>query len=593
MKKFFLGVLSSFVGAWLAILFLGIALVIIIGGMVVKLGIASSGNSVKDKTIVTLELKGVIEETARQNDFDFKSLAMESVDDKPQRLDLLVQGLNEAAADDRVKALYIKCKGVSASPATLDALRSALEKFKQSKKRIIAYGDYMMQADYYLASLADSIFINPEGMLQLSGVSQEVPYMATLFHKLGISFQIAKVGTYKSAVEPYILDDMSEPARLQIDTLCNSIWSQYKEAIAKARDIKPAVIDSLTNRCLTFSKARNIVNTKLFDATCYEREMDGRLADIVGQEKDKLNFVEVSTLAGDDMFSISGSEDHIAVVYATGEISEQSKSGIDCYTLVPLIMDLAEDEHEHVKGLVLRVNSPGGSVFGSEQIGDALSEFKKTGKPFAVSMGDYAASGGYWISCEADRIFANPMTVTGSIGIFGVIPNGTELMKKIGVSLQGYSTNPNGALMIPFEPLNESQMAAFTKSVQEGYDQFVARVAKGRKLPEQRVRQIAEGRVYDGKLALGLKLVDELGGLESAIKWTAKKAGLEDEYYKAYPNVEFSLSQLLEESQNNPFINRISSLSGNTIDRFTLIRIQRILTQSHIQARIPYMRIRL
>lgn len=590
MKKFFLGVLSSFLGAWIAILFLGVAVLIVIGALAVKFG-GESASGIKDKSIATLTLKGSIEETAKNTTFDLQELASGKIE-KPQRLDLLVKGLQEAASDDRIEALYIKCEGVSAAPATLEALREAVQDFKtKSKKKIYAYADFMTEGDYYVASVADSIFVNPEGMVSITGVSRSIPYMASLFKKIGVSFQIAKVGTYKSAVEPYIMEEMSEPARLQLDTLCNSLWLQYRKDVAQSRGFSVEYLDSIANSCVTFTKARDLGKTPLFDALCYEREMDPRFAAMTGQKKKELNFIDVAEVVDEDLFSMATEKDHIAVLYASGEISDGNKDQIDCYTLVPVIMSLVEDEH--VKGLVLRVNSPGGSVFGSEQIADALSQFKKTGKPFIVSMGDYAASGGYWISCEAERIFASPMTVTGSIGIFGVIPNISGLMDMLGVSFQGYSTNPNGNLMIPFTPLNDEQMAAFTSSVDKGYTQFVERVSKGRGIPVERVRQIAEGRVYDGKEALSLKLVDELGGLDKAISWMAKKTGLKNEDVCAYPSVEFSFLDVLASSENSPLLGHLRNVLGQNADMRTLIMIQRTLNMNNLQSRLPYMTIKL
>lgn len=592
MKKFFLGVLSSFLGAWIAILLLGVAALMVVGGILVKLGASESSSGVKKNSVAVLSLKGTIVETAKNIDFNLQDIVYGGGMEKTQRLDLLVEGIKEAADDDKIDALYIKCEAANASPATLDVLRKSLKEFKKSKKPIYAYADYMTEGDYYVASVADSIFINPQGALQLSGVSRSSLYLGSLFRKIGVEFQIAKVGAYKSAVEPFVMDEMSEPARLQLDTLCNSIWSQYVGEIAESRKINPEYIDSLADRCVMFSKIGSLRKSGLFDAVSYEREMDTRFCNITGKKKkDDLNFVNVTDLPEDEISISEMKGDHIAVLYATGEISDGNKDQIDCYTLVPVILDLAEDEH--VKGLVLRVNSPGGSVFGSEQIADALAQFKKTGKPFSVSMGDYAASGGYWISCDADRIFANSMTVTGSIGIFGVIPNLSGLMENVGVSLQGYSTNPNGDVAIPLRPLNDVQMAAFTESVRAGYDEFVARVAKGRKIPEKRVREIAEGRVYDGKLALSLRLVDELGNLDSAIEWTAKKAGLKKDEYSIYPKVEFSFMDMLAQSESNPLSGCLRNALGTSADPRMILAVRRILTASRCQARLPYLNIKL
>lgn len=278
---------------------------------------------------------------------------------------------------------------------------------------------------------------------------------------------------------------------------------------------------------------------------------------------------------------------HVAVLYATGEIAENAEGGIDCYKLVPQIVALADDDN--VAALVMRVDSPGGSVFGSQQIADALNYFKSKGKPFAVSMGGYAASGGYWISADADRIFANCMTITGSIGIFGVIPNGQKLLHNIGLHPQNVTTTPNGFIGVPYTRLNPQQMEQFNVAIRKGYDRFIARVAKGRNMPEEKVRAIAEGRVWDGATAQKIGLVDELGNLDNAVVWAAEKANVAATDVAYYPLVERSFWDMIGsmgEDMTNKAVSKALGLQGVTPNPLLVWRMSTILTQYHMQARM-------
>lgn len=330
-----------------------------------------------------------------------------------------------------------------------------------------------------------------------------------------------------------------------------------------------------------FSRPERAVKLGLVSKLCYEREMDYKFARLTGQDKEDLNYLGTADFAG-NVSDYSKNDEHVAVLYATGEISETTSAGINCFDLVPVILDLAENDD--VKGLVLRVNSPGGSVFGSEQIADALKQFKKTGKPFAVSMGDYAASGGYWISADAERIFADPLTITGSIGIFGVVPNIQPLLQKLGVTVNTVSTNPNGNFSIPFKPLNEAQMAALDANIHVGYDKFIKRVANGRKMPETKVRAIAEGRVYDGASALKLGLVDQLGSLDDAIKWVASKASVDSDAYCFYPDVNPSFWDMVMSAGNDSMGKLLVRSLGDNTSELMVWKLKSILYRKHEQA---------
>lgn len=594
MKKFFLNLLSSFLGAWIALVLLGALTVFIIFAIAGKLamgGISDAGK-VKSKSVLVLNLDGIIEESETAAELDYTGFILSGGKiEKPQTLRTLVTALKEATDDKRIKALYVKCGNPEASPATLHALRESVREFKEAGKTIYAYGDVMTQGSLYVASLADSIFVNPQGSVEIHGVGGGVMYMKGLLDKIGVEMEIFKVGTYKSAVEPYTRTEMSEPARAQLDTLYGNIWREIKTSIAKSRSVQPSLLDSLANVCAAFLPPAEIVKTGLIHSLSYEREMDGRFALLLDEDKEDVNFVSTDQFVAANSASF-GSGKHIAVLYATGEIQEMGAGGINCYELVPVITELAEDDD--VKGLVLRVNSPGGSVFGSQQIADALAYFKSTGKPFTVSMGDYAASGGYWISADADRIFADPLTITGSIGIFGMIPNGHGLMEKLGLNMETVSTNPDGLLTAPYGPLSDGQKAAMTKYITLGYDQFINRVAKGRNLKSSYVRTIAEGRVWDGATACKLGLVDELGSLAEAVAWTGEKCDLgTDAPIRVYPEVSPSFWSMVQDMGSSAAGQQIREALGNDATVEMAGRLYMLISRRPVQALMPEMVIKM
>lgn len=443
LKKFFMNTLSSFVGAWIALALFGIVCVLVFFGVLAKLGVSESESvDVSKGSVLSINLEGSIEERETPVDINYLTL-MQGEIERPQTLSNLVAAIGEAKENKNISAIYLNCKGVSASPATLNALRSALVDFRKSGKKVIAYGGSYMMGDYYIASAADSVFLNPAGIVGLQGLGGTNFYFKGLLDKLGVTVQVVKVGTYKSAVEPYILNEMSAPARAQLDTLYGNMWMEIRKNIASTRKkLSAADIDSLVNDFVFIEPAERDLKAGLVDRIVYERCVDSIVGDIVGKSKKDLNFVSPSALLSQtDWNDAYGAKNQIAVLYACGEIVDGGGNGtINYQRLVPQIIELADNDK--VKGMVLRVNSPGGAVFGSDQIGEALDYFQSKGKPMAVSMGDYAASGGYWISCCADRIFADPLTITGSIGIFGLIPNLKGLADKLGVSPQHVATNP-------------------------------------------------------------------------------------------------------------------------------------------------------
>lgn len=587
LKKFFLNLLSSFVGAWIALLGFGVLIFFLIIGFIAKVGISSaSEEKVSKHSILKISLQGEIRESESPADFNYMNLLHGDIE-RPQTLKTLVKSIEYAKENKDIEAVYLECNGVSAGFATLDILRKTLIDFKKNGKKIYAYSDAYTTPDYYLASCADSVFINGNGSVDLKGIASMIPYMKGLFDKIGVQFQVVKVGTFKSAVEPYILENMSEPARAQLDTLYGNIWNYMKNGIAESRKLKSGTIDSLINRdYITYAEAEQTVKSGLTDKVVSAREMDAILAGLVGVEKKKLNIVSPSVVSGQSDWSANfKSKKQIAVLYAVGDIQEESPDGINCKNLVPEIVSLAEDEN--VKGLVLRVNSPGGSVFGSSEIAEALNYFKSKGKTFSVSMGDYAASGGYWISADAERIFADPLTVTGSIGIFGMIPNIMGLGKMLGVNMEMVCTDPAAVFPTLFKPMDDKQMSVMQSYIDRGYDKFIKRVAKGRNMKESKVRSIAEGRVWDGMTAKKIGLVDELGSLDDAVKWTAKKAKLGDSYdVVPYPKTEPSFWDYIPDSKRAYIVTLVTDAFGDKVDTEILKHAVHVVTRKPVQARM-------
>ena len=591
LKKFLLNALSSFVGAWVAIVLLIIGLIIFITGIIGSFAIGN-GVQLKKHSVMKIILGGNIEEIESDSKFDY-TILMNGKIERPQTLKTLLGALEKAKSNSDIEALFIECSGVSAAPATLDALRNGIKDFKSSGKRIFAYGDYLTMGDYYVASVADALYLNPAGSLDLQGISGTSLYLKDLLDKIGIDVQAVRVGTFKSAIEPYTSNEMSEAAKMQLDSLYGEMWWYILDGLAKEREVKAEKIDSVVNQFIFLDKAATVEKMGLVTACKYYREVMKEIGDYVGEDAQDINFVSPDIVYGDFPLNPK-SENQIAVVYATGEIGEFEGAGINCHSFVPLIVKLAEEEN--IKGMVLRVNSPGGSVFGSEQIGEALDYFKSKGKPLAVSMGDYAASGGYWISAGADIIYADPLTITGSIGIFGLVPNVNKLVTNLGIHPQTVSTNPGVLFPSIFYPMSESQKDALQKNVERGYEKFIERVAQGRHKSTDYIKSIAEGRVWSALQAQKLGLVDNLGGLNDAIDWVKEKASISNPNIISYPLYEDSFWSILE-SSNSPYSkdirNLVDRMNTKQLDERVINIVEWFLSQNHLQAKSPYYQISL
>lgn len=585
LKRFLLNALSSFVGAWTAILICVVGVVFLVG----ILGSMVSGEATKLKghSVLKIYLGGTIIEAETPTQFDYRMLINGKIE-KPQTLKDLLAAIQNAKLNSNIDALYLECGGAAASPATLDALRNGIRDFKSSGKRVFAYGDYLSMGDYYVATVADEVYLNPSGSLNMQGISGTSLYFKELLDKIGIDVETVRVGTYKSAIEPFTSNEMSEPARMQLDSLYTEMWSYILEGISKDRKVPANKINSLVNDYLFLAEASVAKENDLVDGCQYYREVEKKIAEYVGKDREDLNFVSTDLLIG-NINENPNSGNQIAVLYADGEIGEFDGAGINCHKMVPLIVRLAEDEN--IKGMVLRVNSPGGSVFGSEQIGEALDYFQSKGKPLAVSMGDYAASGGYWISAGADRIFADPLTITGSIGIFGMVPNVNKLASDIGVHPQTVSTNPEAVFPSIFFPMTDAQHNALQDNVERGYTKFITRVAEGRKKEVNYIKSIAEGRVWNAIEAQKIGLIDALGGLDDAVNWVKGKANVSDPNIVSYPVPEYNFWNLVSSSsvaENAQIKSIVDGLQSKGLDERMIDLAGWFLMLNPLQARSPY-----
>ncbi len=586
MKKFFSTMLGAFVGTWLAFLIFGI--VIFVSGIVMMASMTFSSlkmpvASVSDNSVLVLNLSGSIPE--RSQKANFQDLLEEDYS-VPDNLKDILSAISIAKYDSRISGIVVKCNGAGAGFATAKTIRDALSDFRNSGKWIYAYGESLAQGDYYIASLADSIYMNPVGMLDLHGVVSGIPFFKNTLEKIGVEMQIIRVGTFKSAVEPYMLTEMSEANRLQTQTYISNLWNNLTDSIAVSRKIRKEVINQFADSLGMFSPANEVVKKEFVDGLCYVHEFESKVRMALGLSEDtEIPAVTVSELL--TTASNTESSNKIAVVYANGAIVVSGdKNGINSSELVPEILDLAKDDE--IKGLVLRVNSPGGSAYASEQIWEALEQFKKTGKPFAVSMGDYAASGGYYISCGADRIFAEPTTLTGSIGIYAMVPCMSGLLTdKLGVNFDFVKTNANTDIST-VKPLTEFQKASFQKNVNAGYELFTSRCAVGRKMNINKLKSIAEGRVWDGMEAKKIGLVDEFGNVTDAVNWVATQAGIIGDYSVSdYPKTKEDFLDLLFSSMSESYYKmNMQERFGNF---YPLIeQVENMLKQDELQCRMEY-----
>ena len=569
------------------------SIVLFIIGMVTLFGIVSTADTetiVKKNSVMMLDLNGVLVERTQESPLGILSQLF-SDDSNTYGLDDILSSIKKAKENENIKGIYLQASMLGTSYASLQEIRNALLDFKESGKFIIAYGDSYTQGLYYLSSVADKVLLNPKGMIEWKGIASAPLFYKDLLQKIGVEMQIFKVGTYKSAVEPFISTEMSPANREQVTAFINSIWGQVTEGVSASRSLPVDSLNALADRMLMFYPAEESVQCGLADTLIYRNDVRNYLKQWVDlKEDDRLPVLGLS-----DMINVKKnmpkdkSGNIVAVYYASGEITDYPSSATSEDGIVgsKVIRDLRKlKDDEDVKAVVLRVNSPGGSAFASEQIWHAVKELK-TEKPVIVSMGDYAASGGYYISCVADTIVAEPTTLTGSIGIFGMVPNVKELSEKIGLTYDVVKTNKFSDFGNIMRPFNQDEKTLMQMMITQGYDTFVNRCAEGRHMSKEAIEKIAEGRVWTGEAAKELGLVDVLGGIDTALEIAVRKAGIEGYTVVFYPAKQDLLSSLLNTKPTNYVESQIlKSKLGEYYQQFGMLK--NLKERSMIQARIPF-----
>lgn len=542
---------------------------------------SSSKVELKDQTVYRLELKGtLVEQGQKDNPFAsmLSSVPYSSYANQDNvGLDDILSNIRLAKNDDKILGIWLDGGQLSMGPANAKAIRDALLDFKQSGKWVIASSKNYGASNYYLASVADRICLDPTGSVSWNGLSAQTMFYKRLLDKIGVEMQILKVGTFKSAVEPYFRTSMSEADKLQTKQYLDGIWSEYKDAVGAARNLTDAQLDALADRYMGLQAAQEQVKAGLVDTLIYYQDIDSLLRIYTGTKD--YNVLTTGKLAQVKRPE-SKAKDKVAVLYLEGTITEDDGDGIVGKQVVKTLKKIQKDDD--VKALVLRVNSPGGSADASEQIWHAIQKIKADSIPVIVSMGDCAASGGYYISCGADYIFAQPTTITGSIGIFGTVPNVSKLRDKIGLDVDGVSTNKHSALennMI-FKGMNPEEHQLMQTMVERGYDLFTSRCAEGRHVSQDYIKSIGEGRVWLGAKGKEIGIVDAMGSIDDAIAKAVELANLEIYQVAYYPDVVDPMDELLKMFDNT------------TEEERLMLKVREFASKPRIMALMPEVTIR-
>lgn len=586
MKSFLKYTLASLLALVLFVVVSTIISLVSLAGMMATDGMTAS---VKENTVLRINLGGVLGEQSQ--DMPFASLLGGKQESVPG-LQTLTEAIKRAEANKKVKGIYLENAVLSGTPATVQELREALVEFKKSGKFIIAYSDNYSQSGYYISSVADKIMLNPEGIIDWHGLASELMFFKDALAKVGVKMQVFKVGTFKSAVEPFTSTEMSEANREQVTSYLNGIWQQMLADVSTSRNISIDKLNTMADEYVGLHPASYTVDANLADTLTYMDGVKAYLKGKMGLDEDKsLTFISPQEMAMAEVPEYKEEEDEIAIYYAVGDIV-QSANGMSSGNSPQIVGEKVIDdlralrEDDDVKAVVLRVNSGGGSAYASEQIWREV-ELLKAEKPVVVSMGGMAASGGYYISSGANKIFAEPTTLTGSIGIFGMIPEASELVtQKIGVKFDVVKTNALSDMGSMSRPMNEEEGALMQAMVERGYETFTGRVAMGRKMPIEKVKEIAEGRVWTGKQAKDLGLVDQLGNLEAAIKAAAKLAKVEKYNTTNYPAPQPWFQTLLNDKKSGYLDAEMRNMLGEYYTTFSLIRNIRL--QDRLQMRLPF-----
>lgn len=587
MKDFIKNVLATMVGMF------GFFIVMGVIGMMSIIGMIASGNAaqnVEKNSVFVLNLSGTISEQGSEN-----PLSMFTGDNSLNSgLNDILSSIKKAKANDDIKGIYIEAGALATNYATLQEIRNALADFRKSGKWIVAYGDFYTQGAYYVASVADKVYINPKGAIDWHGIGAQTMFYKDFMAKFGVKWEVVKVGTFKSATETFTEEKMSDANRLQTQTFIDGTWRNVCDAVSKSRGISVDSLNSYADSYLALQATETLVKAKMVDGMMYGDQVKDAVKKMMKLDKDD----DISQLTLNDMLNVKdgkveGSE--IAVYYAEGDIVQDPKAatmfGNNNYIASRKVCKDLEDlmNDDDVKAVVVRINSGGGDAYASEQMWHQMSELRKV-KPVVVSMGDYAASGAYYMSAPASWIVAQPNTLTGSIGIFAVIPDLSGLVTtKLGVRFDEVKTNRNstfGNLMA--RPFNAEEKAMLQASVNRGYSLFRQRVAEGRRLPVESVEKIAQGRVWIATDALNIKLVDQLGGIDDAVKKAAELAKLKDYYTSDYPAAASWMDAMLNSmSSSGTYLDeQLRQTLGDFYQPFTMLRS--IDKREAIQARIPY-----
>lgn len=581
MKQFFKMMFASALGVFVAVVLISILMIFSLVGIAAGMG-GSSTYTPKSNTVYKLTLDGSLSDNVQEN--PFASLMGEA--ENALSLKDVLSTIRKAKDNDNIKGIYLEAKSLGAGSASIAAIRRELKDFKESGKFVVAYSDNYTQGCYFLCSVADKVFLNPQGTLGLAGMASQTTFYKELLKKVGVEMMIFKVGTYKGAVEPFMLDKLSDANREQIQSYMNSIWGNIVAGIAESRGLSVDDVNNFANQGYAFAPAEKAVECGFVDELKYRTEAEDYVKELAGQDDDHLKTADISKIK-----NIKTSEkeksDRIAILYAEGEIKDEQPTSpfgagqIITEKLADELIKLKDDDD--VKAVVFRVNSPGGSAFVSDQIWRQVVELKKV-KPIVVSMGDVAASGGYYISCAASKIIAEPNTLTGSIGIFGMFPNTSGLYDKISLTTDVVKTNTYADLGDMSRPMRDDEKILIQSHVEKGYDTFITRCADGRGMTKEAINEIGQGRVWTGEQAKERGLVDELGGIDKAIETAATLADVSDYSLEYVSGSKDFFEELLEKQLEGIKLSLVESVVGSEYFK----TFNTIKSSTGIQARLPY-----
>lgn len=584
MKEFFKFTLASIVGIMVAGLLL---LFITIGIISAMVSVSDQPTHIQANSLLLLKFDHQIVDRANKNPFEGMDFGMFQ-GEKTVGLNDLLDCIRKAKTDNNIKGIYLNPKDIQAGMASVEEIRTALKDFKTSGKFVYAYGEYLSQKAYYLVTVADSLVLNPQGSVDFRGLGGERSFYKKGLEKLGVEVQIIRHGKFKAAVEPFLLEKMSDENRLQTETYLKSIWNEMLVDISASRDLGYDELNDIADMVATFRKADFAKQKNLVDRLKYKDEVIDDLKKLTGtSEKDDIIAVEIQKYAKvpEQRDQKGLARKKIAVIYASGSIDAGvSDEGIKSEDLSRAIREARRDSS--IKAIVLRINSPGGSAYGSEVIWREVKLAAET-KPVIASMGDVAASGGYYIACAADTIMADRTTITGSIGIFGMIPNVQKLMTdKLGITQDVVTTNEHSDMISLTRPMSIFERDLMQQTVEDGYDTFISRVAEGRKMEKTAIDEIGQGRVWAASNAKEIKLIDAYGGLTDAINLAKKMAKLDNYRIVNLPKLKDPLEELLKEFSGSARASFMKNELGENYKYYEQLR--NIISQKGILARMPY-----